>query len=54
MCVQAEHPSSFLRPPTVEVSDATSPTQPPSVAASTPTESHTPRLLEANGSAKTR
>nr|XP_027221615.1 protein unc-80 homolog [Penaeus vannamei] len=50
---KAEHPSSFLRPPTVEVSDATTPTQPPSVAASTPTESHTPRLLEVNGSAKT-
>ncbi|XP_042889771.1 protein unc-80 homolog isoform X4 [Penaeus japonicus] len=50
---KAEHPSSFLRPPTVEVSDATSPTQPPSIAASTPTESHTPRLLEANASAKT-
>ncbi|KAG7154378.1 unc-80-like 2, partial [Homarus americanus] len=51
----AEHPSSFLRPPTVEISDTTtSPTQPPSVAASTPTESQTPRLNEINSSAKTR
>ncbi|XP_042207937.1 protein unc-80 homolog isoform X3 [Homarus americanus] len=51
---KAEHPSSFLRPPTVEISDTTtSPTQPPSVAASTPTESQTPRLNEINSSAKT-
>ncbi|XP_050693714.1 protein unc-80 homolog isoform X3 [Eriocheir sinensis] len=51
---KAEHPSSFLRPPIVEISDTTATTtQPPSLAASTPTESHTPRLNEINASAKT-
>ncbi|XP_063871430.1 protein unc-80 homolog isoform X10 [Scylla paramamosain] len=51
---KAEYPSSFLRPPIVEISDTTtSPTQPPSLAASTPTESFTPRLNEANASTKT-
>ncbi|KAK7065543.1 Protein unc-80 [Halocaridina rubra] len=50
---KAEHPSSLLGPPTVEVSDASGQTQPPSVAASTPTDSHTPRLNEINTSNKT-
>ncbi|XP_071534011.1 protein unc-80 homolog isoform X8 [Panulirus ornatus] len=50
---KAEHLSSLLRPPTVEISDTTAPTQPPSVAASTPTECHTPRLNDNNTSTKT-
>ncbi|XP_069159541.1 protein unc-80 homolog isoform X1 [Procambarus clarkii] len=51
---KAEHPSCFLRTPTVEISDTTSPTQPPSLAASTsPTDSHSPRLNEINASTKT-
>ncbi|XP_066978451.1 protein unc-80 homolog isoform X1 [Macrobrachium rosenbergii] len=50
---KAEHPSSLLGPPTVEVSDTSIPTQPPSVAASTPTDSHTPRLNDINASNKT-
>ncbi|KAK4295650.1 hypothetical protein Pmani_031794 [Petrolisthes manimaculis] len=50
---KAEYPSSFLRPPTVEISDTTSPTQPPSVAASTPTECLTPKLNDINSSGKT-
>ncbi|CAL4094797.1 unnamed protein product, partial [Meganyctiphanes norvegica] len=39
---KAEHPSSILRPPTVEISDPNGTSLPPSVAASTP-ECHTPR-----------